>query len=138
MTEDLIRLDSTSDIDDFDPLKSDTGIRTNASSYLEMKNLDFSPPSDTHIPLTLSNPLYSYYEPQGLKQNGNVVPSTNAQHTNISRENSRNDHDLLQEYGIDFNNFNSSFISGQSASFDPFQTSSTSKVSSQSQWTKFD
>ncbi|XP_044258564.1 DENN domain-containing protein 1A-like isoform X3 [Tribolium madens] len=51
--EDLIRLDSTSDTDDFDPLKS--------NSYN----------SGAPAPLSLSNPLYTY-ENHSTKQNGSV------------------------------------------------------------------
>ncbi|XP_063910871.1 DENN domain-containing protein 1B isoform X2 [Zophobas morio] len=102
--EDLIRLDSASDIDDFDPLKS--------NSYS----------SSAPAPLSLSNPLYTY-ENHNTKQNGSVP--------------SRNDQDLLQEYGLDFKSFSS--VQNQQI-FDPFaSTSATSnKVNSQSQWTRFD
>lgn len=135
MTEDLIRLDSTSDIDDFDPLKSDTGILTH-SSFIETNKFDFSS-SNNCAPLSLTNPLYTFYEPQGLKQNGNV-PNT-VQQKFINRDNSRNDQDLLQEYGLNFNNFNSSFANGQNTSFDPFEPcNSTAKVNSKSEWTKFE
>jgi hypothetical protein len=75
--EDLIRLDSASDIDDFDPLKS--------HSYS----------SSAPAPLSLSNPLYTY-ENHNPKQNGSVPSTTN-----------RNDQDLLHEYGLDFNSFSS-------------------------------
>uniref|UniRef100_A0A1Y1LER2 UDENN domain-containing protein n=3 Tax=Photinus pyralis TaxID=7054 RepID=A0A1Y1LER2_PHOPY len=116
VVEDLIRLDSTSDTDDFDPLKSSNG----KSSYLK-NSLDFS--ADNHIPLCLSNPLYNYHEPRSIQQNGS---------TTLSKEN-RNDQDLLQEYGLDFNHFNANF------NFDTFQpANNTAKVSSQSQWTTFE
>lgn len=112
-TEDLIRLDSTSDeiIDDFDPLKSNN--------------------SSSQVPLSISNPLYTY-ENHKISENG-IVPKPPPRPTS-----SRNDQDLLQEYGIDFNNFGS-FQNRQAHVFDPFGTTPTSnKVSSQSQWTKFD
>lgn len=121
MAEDLIRLDSTSDIDDFDPLKSDDS----KNSFLQ-NSLEFSA-TDGHVPLCLSNPLYNYHEPQGVQQNGNGIT-----------KDTKNDHDLLQEYGLDFNHFSRSFISGRSANFDPFQPTNATKVSSQSQWTKFE
>ncbi|RZC38987.1 DENN domain-containing protein 1A [Asbolus verrucosus] len=105
--EDLIRLDSASDIDDFDPLKS--------NSY------------SSSAPLSLSNPLYTY-ENHTTKQNGSV-PKVSPLATN------RNDQDLLHEYGLDFNSFSS--VQNQ---FDPFASTSTTsnKVNSQSQWTRFD
>ncbi|XP_074038123.1 DENN domain-containing protein 1B isoform X1 [Leptinotarsa decemlineata] len=109
-TEDLIKLDSTSDIDDFDPLKSTPSLQSNSSK----------------LPLSISNPVYSY-ENHSLKQNGSN--SHSQQRTKI--ECSRNDQDLLQEYGLDFS---FSTIPNQS-NFDPFQTN---KVNLQSQWTKFE
>lgn len=101
--EDLIRLDSASDIDDFDPLK--------ANAY----------DSNAPAPLSLANPLYTY---ENHKTNGSL-------------SNARNDQDLLQEYGLDFKSFSS--VRSQQQQFDPFaSTSSGQKVSSQSQWTRFD
>ncbi|CAH1962863.1 unnamed protein product [Acanthoscelides obtectus] len=111
-TEDLIRLDSTpSDIDDFDPLKSKSSPDSTSSSN-----------STGHVPLSITNPLYTY-ENHSVKQNGGTS-STAFQ---------RNDQDLLHEYGLDFGFSNTN---NQSA-FDMF-TGSTTKVNSQGQWTKFD
>lgn len=93
-------------MDDFDPLKSN---------------------NNSQVPLSISNPLYTY-ENHKISQNG-IVPKPPPRPTS-----SRNDQDLLQEYGIDFNNFGR-----EEPIFDPFGTATTSsKVSSQSQWTKFD
>lgn len=101
--EDLIRLDSTSDIDDFDPLKT--------NSY----------DSNAPAPLSLANPLYTY---ENHKTNGSL-------------SNSRNDQDLLQEYGLDFKSFPS--VQSHQQHFDPFaSTSGGQKVSSPRQWTRFD
>ncbi|KAJ8922376.1 hypothetical protein NQ315_004319 [Exocentrus adspersus] len=109
-TEDLIRLDSTSDLEDFDPLSSKSSpSRSNSKT--------------SQAPLSITNPLYTY-ENHGLKQNGRT--SSSQQWTN-----NRNDQDLLQEYGL---NFNFSSAQGQQ-SFDPFNTN---KVNSQGQWTKFE
>lgn len=100
-TEDLIRLDSTSsDLDDFDPLKSKS--------------------SNDQLPLSISNPLYTYEEHK-LPQNNSSL--------------NRNDQDLLKEYGLNFNFTN---LQNQQH-FDPFPTTTvTNKVNSQSQWTKFE
>ncbi|KAJ8937763.1 hypothetical protein NQ318_006626 [Aromia moschata] len=113
-SEDLIRLDSTSDIDDFDPLKS--------------KSSRSSSNASNQAPLSLSNPLYTY-ENHSVKQNGGQ--STGSQQQRSNRECNRNDQDLLQEYGLDFN-----FSSRQNQpNFDPFNIN---KVNSQGQWTKFE
>lgn len=108
-SEDLIRLDSTSDIDDFDPLKSG---------------------SSNQVPLTISNPLYTY---ENHKIANNIVP-IRPNSAVYNKECSRNDQLLLQEYGLDFSFSNNN--KGTSSAFQPFN--GTSKVNSQSQWTKFE
>lgn len=116
-TEDLIRLDSTSDIDDFDPLV------TKSTSH------------KSKLPLTISNPLYTY-ENNSIKQNGGISNSSfkqqQQQNLQVTNRETQNDQDLLQEYGL---NFNFSSIQNQN-NFDAFGTSS--KVNVKSQWTKFD
>ncbi|XP_060519559.1 DENN domain-containing protein 1A-like isoform X2 [Cylas formicarius] len=105
-SEDLIRLDSASDLDDFDPLKSSSS----TSSY--------STPTHGQPPLSVSNPLYnSSYEDHAL-------PTAVAGLRSDCRPFNRNDQDLLQEYGLDFN-------------FSDMQAGSK-KVNTQSQWTKFE
>ncbi|XP_050501075.1 DENN domain-containing protein 1B isoform X2 [Diabrotica virgifera virgifera] len=116
-TEDLIRLDSTSDIDDFDPLAS--------------KSTPTLSGNKNKLPLTISNPLYTY-ENSSIKQNGGVSNSSFQQQQQVPRE-TQNDQDLLQEYGLNFNFSNN--VQNQN-NFDPFGNSS--KVNVKSQWTKFD
>lgn len=111
-SEDLIRLDSTSDIDDFDPLKSGS--------------------SSQEVPLTISNPLYTY---ENHKIANNIVP-IRSNSALYNKECSRNDQLLLEEYGLDFNFSNNNNNNGTSSNFQPFN--GTSKVNSQSQWTKFE
>ncbi|XP_049819188.1 DENN domain-containing protein 1B-like isoform X2 [Aethina tumida] len=101
-TEDLIRLDSSSDIDIFDPLKS--------------------PTNSNEAPMSMSNPVYAY---QNQLRNGTATPN---RPSSARGEPSRNDQDLLQEYGLHFNSFQSC---------DSF-SGSVNKVNSQSQWTKFE
>ncbi|KAG5900476.1 hypothetical protein JTB14_010888 [Gonioctena quinquepunctata] len=108
-SEDLIKLDSASDIDDFDPLKSSPS----------------SPSNSNNLPLSISNPVYNY-ENHSVKQNG----GSSKLQQRLNMECSRNDQDLLQEYGLDF-----SFSTVNQNSFEPFQTN---KVNLQSQWTKFE
>lgn len=124
-TEDLIRLDSVSDLDDFDPLKSPSK-QTSTNS----------------APLSLSNPLYTY-ENQLPRQNGGISmisQNTIQQSQNLLEQNTKNigynthDQDLLHEYGLDFGFSSNRQISNQN-SFDEF---GTTKVNSQGQWTKFD
>ncbi|CAG9864679.1 unnamed protein product [Phyllotreta striolata] len=101
-SEDLIRLDSSSDIDDFDPLKSKSGERK--------------------VPLTISNPLYTY-------ENGGISNQSVQQ----QQQQQRNDQDLLQEYGLTFNF--SANLQNRSG-FEAF--GSHGKVNAKSQWTKFE
>ncbi|CAG9824217.1 unnamed protein product [Phaedon cochleariae] len=104
-SEDLIRLDSTSDMDDFDPLKSSSSTTT--------------PGHSDHLPLSITNPLYSYE---------NHTPKREW----TSKECSRKDRDLLEEYGLDF-----SFTSVPNQNgLEPF--SAAAKVNLQGQWTKFE
>lgn len=120
-TEDLIRLDSVSDIDDFDPLKSPS----------KQNSLDAAP-------LSLSNPLYTY-ENHTPRQNGSISSAILSQNVNLLAQNSKNvgysrhDQDLLHEYGLDFG-----FSSNQTANQNSFDEFGSTKVSSQGQWTKFD
>ncbi|XP_066256358.1 DENN domain-containing protein 1B-like isoform X1 [Euwallacea similis] len=120
VSEDLIRLDSTSDLDDFDPLKS----QSSTSSY--------STPSDNPAvpPLSVLNPLYS-----SSYENHQIVSNGVGRTTSFSRQ----DQDLLQDYGLNFN-FTSARNSESSrgeTSFDPF-TVQPNQCSPQKQWTKFD
>lgn len=94
-------MDSSSDIDEFDPLKSSTY----TSSY------------DEKVPMSITNPLYNYE---------NCNTRNNAQ-TNRSYNN-RETQDLLQEYGLNFDNF-SSFNTNNST---------PSKVNKPNQWTTFE
>ena len=112
-TEDLIRLDSSSsDMDDFDPLKS--------SSVQLRKDM-----SERQNPLSVVNPLYNYSN-YNAQSNGSTLAAS------ARSSSDRETVDLLQEYGLDF----SSFLS---TNFDPFDNSTNStKVSSQKQWTKFE
>lgn len=139
-TEDLIRLDSTTDIDDFDPLKtSSSPTPYNSGSG-----------SAAPAPLSLSNPLYTYENHNTFKQpqNGSVPNKTNLHHHHLQLESNRNDQDLLQEYGLDFKKFNVDLQNQQQLLFDPLfannnnsassTSSGSSKVNSQSQWTRFD
>ncbi|KAJ8965892.1 hypothetical protein NQ317_014287 [Molorchus minor] len=83
----------TSDIDDFDPLKSNSSpLRSNLNSQ---------------APLSITNPLYTY-ENHNIKQNGAYLVC-NVNHTG---------NDLLQEYGL---NFNFSNMPNQQT-FDSFNT----------------
>ncbi|XP_030765881.1 DENN domain-containing protein 1A isoform X2 [Sitophilus oryzae] len=114
-TEDLIRLDSASDLDDFDPLKTSSS----TSSYS-------TPTHSQAPPLSVSNPLYnSSYENHTIRANDGLTPTTFDRH----------DQDLLQEYGLDFN-FSGMQSNKPTSSFDPF--SPTNKVKTQGQWTKFE
>ncbi|XP_017777504.1 PREDICTED: DENN domain-containing protein 1A-like isoform X2 [Nicrophorus vespilloides] len=94
-SQDLIRLDSSSDIYEFDPLKSNSSL--SSSSYLNSSDLLSKSLEDGHAPLSVSNPLYNY-ENHNIKQNGTP--------TERPKYNSK-DKDLLEEYGIDFNMFDS-------------------------------
>lgn len=105
-TEDLIQLDSASDLDEFDPIKS----------------LPSSQKSNNQIPLTITNPLYTY-------ENHNVRQTSS--NSNYNETCNRHDQDLLQEYGLDF-----SFSTIQNQS--NLDTFNVSKVNSQGQWTKFE
>lgn len=72
-SKDLIRLDSTTSLDDFDPLKS------------PVNNNGLTPG------VGLSNPLYQYFVP---KQDNNVCKT---------KSETKNNNDLLNEYGLNFN-----------------------------------
>lgn len=108
LTEDLICLDTASDLDDFDPLKS------SSSSY--------STPTDGQVPpMNVLNPLYnSSYENHEIMSNGTLNSSF-----------SRQDQDLLQDYGLHFN-FNAE--AQNQSGFD----SASGRINTQKQWTKFD
>lgn len=80
-TKDLIRLDSTSSIDDFDPLKN------------PINNNDLT------AAVGLSNPLYQYFIPLSKT------------HTE-----SKNNNDLLNEYGLNFDSLSMSSKPGPSMS----------------------
>lgn len=107
-TQDLIRLDSSSDMDEFDPLKSNSSTSLSNSSVIA---------HDGIAPLSMSNPLYDYDSPS-LRQNG--VSSSSARSTYDSE-----DRVLLAKYGLD-----------KFAEFGSFD--SNTSVKTQSQWAKFD
>ncbi|KAL1518245.1 hypothetical protein ABEB36_001894 [Hypothenemus hampei] len=100
----LIRLDSTSDLDDFDPLKSSSSTTTTSNST----------PGDGQMPpMSVLNPLYSSsYENHQVRRN----------FTSFTRQ----DQDLLQDYGLTFN-------FGENVA-----TNTTTANYSKSNWTKFD
>lgn len=92
-------MDSSSDIDEFDPLKS--------SNYS-------SPYDEENVPMSITNPLYNY-ENCNIRNNAQI------------NYNNRETRDLLQEYGLNFDNFNN------------FNANSTpSKVNRQNKWTTFE
>lgn len=103
-TKDLIRLDSTSSIDDFDPLKN--------------------PVNNSLTPgVGLSNPLYQYFVPLSKTQTE-----------------SKNNNDLLNEYGLNFDSLSMSSKPGPSVQ--PSQTSvpplPPKPIHFKSNWTKFE
>lgn len=112
---DLICLDSSPSIEDFDPLLSK---EDNEKEHLSVNNS-----------LSLTNPLYPYFTP---------THSTSVHH----------DHDLLKEYGIDFNNlsmhgqpssnldFSGLNLSGSAS--DSFHFPVNTVQHKQINWTKFD
>ncbi|KAI4470684.1 denn domain-containing [Holotrichia oblita] len=124
-TEDLIRLDSSSsDIDDFDPLKSNSANSLSNNTFLQNFHL---PSSHNQVPMSVTNPLYNYENhltsPNGTLPSGAITP----------RNPDRETVELLQEYGLDFQSFSRS-------KFDPFVSNrdNAGKVTSQNQWTKFE
>ncbi|XP_020708172.2 DENN domain-containing protein 1A isoform X3 [Athalia rosae] len=116
---DLIRLDSTNGDDDFDPLLSKS---TRTESPKQMTQ-------SLHLPQMgegLTNPLYPYFVPQ---------------------HKTREDFDLLQEYGLDFNKFNlaNGASSTKNKPFDLTARETTAALSNNSatvktpnNWTKFE
>uniref|UniRef100_A0AAR5P9Q0 UDENN domain-containing protein n=1 Tax=Dendroctonus ponderosae TaxID=77166 RepID=A0AAR5P9Q0_DENPD len=113
VTEDLICLDTASDLDDFDPLKS------SSSSY--------STPTDSQVPpMSVLNPLYnSSYENHEIMSNGTLIHNTSSF--------SRQDQDLLQDYGLHFN-----FSAETQSGFDSGASAEPRRINTQKQWTKFD
>lgn len=101
-------------MDDFDPLKSSH----------QMANSSFLHRNTCNIPLSISNPLYAYENHNIMRNNGKI-----SHVTTTSR-----DHDLLQEYGIDFNSFSS--VQNRLPEFET--EAGSSKVNSKSEWTTFD
>ncbi|XP_046735286.1 DENN domain-containing protein 1A isoform X3 [Diprion similis] len=116
---DLIRLDSTNSDDEFDPLLSKS-VKSNSAKQMTQS---------LHLPQMgegLTNPLYPYFLPQ---------------------HKAREDLDLLQEYGLDFNKFNlangASSAMTTSCNHTLQETSTaasfnTSTVKTQNNWTKFE
>lgn len=104
-TKDLIRLDSTSSIDDFDPLKSPVN----------------------HNGLTpgvgLTNPLYQYFVPLSKTQSE-----------------TKNNNDLLHEYGLNFDSLSLTELPGPSmSSSQPSGPPLPPKSANcKSNWTKFE
>lgn len=117
-TEDLIRLNSSSDLEEFDPLKSSSD-ELSTSLPNSRFYIDRSPSTEQPAPLSICNPLYNYENHHVSQSNGN------GRGTNTY---SAHEQDLLKEYGIDLNKFNFQGFSGNSGG---------GKVSSQNQWTKF-
>lgn len=114
-SDDLIKLDSKPlTLEDFDPLLSKD--RT---------------PKEEQMPVFtrgLTNPVYSFFGPSGTSLvNGNTKTNT--------YDSSRNDQDLLQEYGLDFNNFS---INMSSSNATTSNTCEPFSVKKQSQWTTFE
>lgn len=101
------------ELEDFDPLLS------------KERNKNISSPEEPVFTKGLTNPVYSYFGPGGSLVNGNTK----------TFENSRNDQALLQEYGLDFNNFsikmNMPNTATTSTNCDPFTIK-------KQEWTTFD
>ncbi|XP_043594668.1 DENN domain-containing protein 1B isoform X2 [Bombus pyrosoma] len=128
---DLIRLDSTTSNDDFDPLLS------KSSEFASSKQMTQS----LHIPEMgegLSNPLYPYFQPL---HKSNDKPQKSSDNTG--------DLDLLQAYGLDFNKFsisngdspsrNSTICNSSESSINIDSTFSLGPaIKSQNNWTKFE
>ncbi|GJQ87959.1 hypothetical protein Trydic_g12889 [Trypoxylus dichotomus] len=123
-TEDLIRLDSSSsDIDDFDPLKANLTSSLPTTTFLQNFHL---PSSHNQVPMSVTNPLYNY-ENHLVSPNGTVPSGT------ITRNPDKETVELLHEYGLDFQSFSSS-------KFEPFVSNkdNSGRATSQNQWTKFE
>ncbi|XP_061938318.1 DENN domain-containing protein 1B isoform X4 [Apis cerana] len=131
---DLIRLDSTTSTEDFDPLLSKSSEFTNTKQMTQ----------SLHIPEMgegLSNPLYPYFQPLHKNNDEQQKSSDNA-----------GDMDLLQAYGLDFNKFsisngdspskNSTVCNTSESSINIDSTFSltlnTPAIKSQNNWTKFE
>ncbi|XP_076757769.1 uncharacterized protein LOC143427484 isoform X1 [Xylocopa sonorina] len=131
---DLIRLDSTTSNDDFDPLLS------KPSEFASSKQMTQS----LHIPEMgegLSNPLYPYFQPLHKNNDKQQKSSDNV-----------GDLDLLQAYGLDFNKFSISNGDSSSKNSTVCNTSESSismdntfsltlnapAIKSQNNWTKFE
>lgn len=105
---DLIRLDSTPDLQDFDPLSS----KSSNNNLTHIQNVNST---------SLSNPTYTMYSPPKLNGTLNQINSSETTGIKYSQsasnipngigspnkqlDNMKNDQDLLQEYGLDFSNF---------------------------------
>ncbi|XP_071054303.1 DENN domain-containing protein 1A isoform X2 [Onthophagus taurus] len=134
-TEDLIRLDSSSsDIDDFDPLKSSlsTSMPNTSSTFNFQFDLNDRNAHDynNRVPISVTNPLYNY-------ENHHVAPPTNGSSSStpfLMRTSDRETVDLLQEYGLDFSKFSGSKYDGVGTNGD----GSVSKVNTKKEWTKFE
>ncbi|XP_012339359.1 DENN domain-containing protein 1A isoform X2 [Apis florea] len=131
---DLIRLDSTTSTEDFDPLLSKSSEFTNSKQMTQ----------SLHIPEMgegLSNPLYPYFQPLHKNNDEQQKSSDNS-----------GDMDLLQAYGLDFNKFsisngdspskNSTVCNTSESSINIDSTFSlalnTPAIKSQNNWTKFE
>ncbi|CAL7941720.1 unnamed protein product [Xylocopa violacea] len=131
---DLIRLDSTTSNDDFDPLLS------KPSEFASSEQMTQS----LHIPEMgegLSNPLYPYFQPLHKNNDKQQKSSDNV-----------GDLDLLQAYGLDFNKFSISNGDSSSKNSTVCNTSESSismdntfsltlnapAIKSQNNWTKFE
>lgn len=131
---DLIRLDSTTSTEDFDPLLSKSSEFTNTKQMTQ----------SLHIPEMgegLSNPLYPYFQSLHKNNDEQQKSSDNA-----------GDMDLLQAYGLDFNKFsisngdspskNSTVCNTSESSINIDSTFSltlnTPAIKSQNNWTKFE
>ncbi|XP_053998035.1 DENN domain-containing protein 1A isoform X2 [Hylaeus anthracinus] len=132
---DLIRLDSTTSSDDFDPLLSRSSDVTSSKQMTQ----------SLHIPEMgegLSNPLYPYFQPSHKNTDNPQKSSDNF-----------GDLDLLQAYGLDFNKFsisngdsptrNSTVCNASNNSISNVDntfslTLNAPAIKSQNNWTKFE
>lgn len=131
---DLIRLDSTPDLQDFDPLSSNSS--NNNLTQIQNSNSG-----------SLSNPIYNLYCPPNLNGTGNKlnpsettgikfsqsasnIPNGFGGSPNKQIDSSKNDLALLQEYGLDFSKFS---ICNKNVVSTNLQSNGTNK-----HWTTFD
>lgn len=121
---DLIRLDSVSSVDDFDPLLSKD---RDQEEKVQRPQLSRG--------LSLTNPLYPYFTPTFMSQSQDTV--------NLASTTTRRDLDLLKEYGLDFNSLSvhssppRTTVDFASLTLTPSPTPATTQHK-QLNWTTFD